>query len=140
MMFCLIKRERACFLLDAFLRLFLPWATGYENWAGMILAGQNEEDRYFGYISFEPCLLLFHFPIFSVFTPQLISFYFPSIPNFVSTIQAVYNSGLVFVFGLSVLFSGKYNTFTFLLNPMSGRFKKYLQTLAKPQTTLGARN
>lgn len=74
-----------------------------------------------------------------MFPAQLISFYFPSIPDFLSTIQAVYNSGLVFVFGLPLLFSEIYNTFTFLLNPVSG-FKKYLQTLAKPQTVLGARN
>lgn len=41
--------------------------------------------------------------------------------NFVSTINSVYHSGQVCDFGLSVLFGGKYNTFAFLLNPVSER-------------------
>ena len=41
MVFYLVEREKAYFLLDALPRLFLPWATGYENWDGITLAGQN---------------------------------------------------------------------------------------------------
>lgn len=40
-MFYLLKREKAYFLLDVLPRLFLPWATGYEKWDGIVLAGQN---------------------------------------------------------------------------------------------------
>lgn len=46
----------------SFSKPFLPWAMGYENWHGIISAGQNKEDKFVGYISFELCLLLFHFP------------------------------------------------------------------------------
>lgn len=70
MVFYLVKREEAYFLLDALTRLLLSWATGRENWDGIILAGQNRGRQvtsgtiYLGYISFEP--YIFHFPILSL--------------------------------------------------------------------------